>query len=452
MNGTGSGKFLRKVKHNRNAILFITIGLAFPLVQFILFYICVNANSLILAFKEYQGDNSYTFAGLDNFKRVIQTFLSDPMKLTLLKNSLVMCLFSVAMIFVNIIVTYLLWRKAWGSGFFKVILFMPSIISTIVFVVCAVTVTSENYQALPDISAEVVQGEKVTWTKDANAVEYRVSEDGGSTWQTLATNEYAIAESDTPRSYDILLVAVGDGINYGDSNALKLTLRTKLHFMVNGDNEIDFVGNGSDSYALYSGDTLLKDNIESGTALNSVLTSGDYSLKIVAKKGTEEKSSNVIDLQTGPINPYEINSFDSKKSEAEMGDSGYSLKLECNAEYNSYYLRSLNALTGVTKFSFYIYIDSTQFKNIDGTAASPSVLYNNGFIRSLNASNTFTPEKPLVFNEWIRVDAVITDTSGFEKGILLQAANNPVEWGGEYVEGAKAYSYVFYIDDVYMEA
>lgn len=135
MNGTGSGKFLRKVKHNRNAILFITIGLAFPLVQFILFYICVNANSLILAFKEYQGDNSYTFAGLDNFKRVIQTFLSDPMKLTMLKNSLVMCLFSVAMIFVNIIVTYLLWRKAWGSGFFKVILFMPSIISTIVFVV-----------------------------------------------------------------------------------------------------------------------------------------------------------------------------------------------------------------------------------------------------------------------------------------------------------------------------
>ena len=82
--------------------------------------------------------------------------------------------------------------------------------------------------------------------------------------------EYAIAESDTPRSYDVLLVAVGDGINYGDSNALKLTLRTKLHFMVNGDNEIDFVGNGSDSYALYSGDTLLIDNIESGAATRQI--------------------------------------------------------------------------------------------------------------------------------------------------------------------------------------
>lgn len=342
--------------------------------------------------------------------------------------------------------------------------------------VCAVTVTSENYQALPDISAEVVQGEKVTWTKDANAVEYRVSEDGGITWQTLATNEYAIAESDTPRSYDVLLVAVGDGINYGDSNALKLTLRTKLHFMVNGDNEIDFVGNGSDSYALYSGDTLLKDNIESGAALKSVLTSGDYSLKIVAKKGTEEKSSNVIDLQTGPINPYEINSFDSKKSEAEItapatgdknnavlsystdfrrGESGYSLKVDCKAEYNTYQIRTLNDLTGVKNVYFYIYIDSKQFKNSDGTdVTGPVTFFNNGFFRSLTdvSAFTFTPAEPLAFDKWIRVNGELTDADCAQASYIhLQAANNPAEWGGEYVDGEIKYNYVFYIDDVYAE-
>lgn len=229
------------------------------------------------------------------------------------------------------------------------------------------------------------------------------------------------------------------------------------------------------TYDLYNGETLLASDIKTGHDLKQYFDeTGDYVLNLQkTKNGMSVGTAAVFVYQTGFINKNEINSFNSTKNVAEMtapfdtgvnntvlsysteqriGDSGYSLKLECNAEYNSYYLRSLNALTGVTKFSFYIYIDSTQFKNIDGTAASPSVLYNNGFIRSLNASNTFTPEKPLVFNEWIRVDAVITDTSGFEKGILLQAANNPVEWGGEYVEGAKAYSYVFYIDDVYMEA
>lgn len=211
------------------------------------------------------------------------------------------------------------------------------------------------------------------------------------------------------------------------------------------------------TYDLYNGATLLAEDIKSGHGLAQYFdVTGDYTLTVKMHRGGESVGTGEFVYQTGFINEGEINSFNSTKNrsditapfapsdpnnavltysqEKRLGNNGYSLKLECNAEYNSYYLRSLNALTGVTKFSFYIYIDSTQFKNIDGTAASPSVLYNNGFIRSLNASNTFTPEKSLVFNEWIRVDAVITDTSGFEKGILLQAANNPVEWGGEYVE------------------
>lgn len=144
-------KFLQKLKYKRNEILFITIGLAFPLLQFILFYICVNANSFLLAFKEYLGGNAYEFIGFENFKRVIQTFFSDPMKHVMLVNSLKMCLFGIFMIFVNIIVTYLLWKKTVGSGFFKTILFLPSIVSTIVFVVIFRYVITDALPALTHI-------------------------------------------------------------------------------------------------------------------------------------------------------------------------------------------------------------------------------------------------------------------------------------------------------------
>ena len=81
--------------------------------------------------------------------------------------------------------------------------------------------------------------------------------------------------------------------------------------------------------------------------------------------------------------------------------------------------------------------------------------FNNGFFRSLTdvSAFTFTPAEPLAFDKWIRVNGELTDADCAQASYIhLQAANNPAEWGGEYVEGAKAYSYVFYIDDVYMEA
>ena len=49
--------------------IFIFTVLFFPILQFIVMYLAVNFNSIVLAFQEYRG-TELQFAGFDNFKRV----------------------------------------------------------------------------------------------------------------------------------------------------------------------------------------------------------------------------------------------------------------------------------------------------------------------------------------------------------------------------------------------
>ncbi len=126
-------KFSSKAKIDK--AVFMTILLAFPLLQFFVFYILVNFNSILLAFKSYSGDDQYIWVGFDNFAKVINSFRVDPGMVIMLKNSAIMALFGIAMIFLNCVVTYMIFKKTIGSGFFKVVLFLPSVISPIVLVV-----------------------------------------------------------------------------------------------------------------------------------------------------------------------------------------------------------------------------------------------------------------------------------------------------------------------------
>ena len=240
-----------------------------------------------------------------------------------------------------------------------------------------------------------------------------------------------------------------------------------------------FTAESGITYDLYNGETLLASDIKSGHGLAQYFdVTGDYVLNLQkTKNGMSVGTAAAFVYQTGFINENEINSFNSTKNVAEMtapfdtgannavlsysteqrmGNSGYSLKLECNAEYNNYYIRSLNDISGATKISFYIYIDSTQFKNAAGEPVSPETLYSNGFFKPLKGLSafSFTPDEPLAFNRWIRVSGKPIDGAQVDSDkFFLQGANNIDDWtGGAQVGEGKVYSYVFYIDDVYMEA
>ena len=126
-----------KKKHFDKKLLFYCCLVAFPLIQYILFYLYVNFNSLIMAFSSYDKiSNTSTFVGFKNFAEVFETFFHSEESLNFgirFKNSVIDYLIRTiigtggALFF-----SYYIYKKKLGGGLFKVVLFLPQIVPGIV--------------------------------------------------------------------------------------------------------------------------------------------------------------------------------------------------------------------------------------------------------------------------------------------------------------------------------
>lgn len=128
-------KFLtRKVKSN----IFFWSTIAVFLINILIWYVYVNFSSFILAFNTYEYTTDgikNTFAGFSNFKYVIDLFLnsSDMMYMVEVTVS-VFVLELVVGIISALLLSYYIYKKLFMSEFFRVILFLPSVISAVVMV------------------------------------------------------------------------------------------------------------------------------------------------------------------------------------------------------------------------------------------------------------------------------------------------------------------------------
>lgn len=111
---------------------FLFTILFWPITLFIVFYVVVNANSIILAFQELQPDFTYKFVGFDNFKRVWENLIAPDNRLLRLA-----FVHSIEMFFIllitgmplNILFGYLISHKYRGTALFRYVVLLPSIIS-----------------------------------------------------------------------------------------------------------------------------------------------------------------------------------------------------------------------------------------------------------------------------------------------------------------------------------
>ncbi len=119
----------------RNTNIFLITLLAFPVLQFIVFYFGVNFNSILLAFKKVE-NGKYVFGGFENFERIINDiFVNTESGLPrAIKNSSIQFLITIVGIPLHVMVAYCIFKKVPFSGAFKIMLFLPSIISSMVFV------------------------------------------------------------------------------------------------------------------------------------------------------------------------------------------------------------------------------------------------------------------------------------------------------------------------------
>jgi len=116
--------------------IFIFALLIVPVINFIIFYLVVNANSFVLAFQEYAGFGEYKVS-FGQFKNLFADLklLNDGKLFPAFKNT--MMYFWLNLLFTlpfSFFISYFLYKKVMWSGFFRVVFFMPSIISSVVLV------------------------------------------------------------------------------------------------------------------------------------------------------------------------------------------------------------------------------------------------------------------------------------------------------------------------------
>ncbi len=138
VHGVRKGSAMKRAKNRvgeRNRKVFYALLLAFPVLQFIIFYVCVNLNSILLAFKVYDYDTgAYSFAGFSNFTFVFNQFGTVIFQ-SAIKNSLILYVFTLGIgVTLALLFSYYIHKRFPGHSVFKVILFLPSVISAVAMV------------------------------------------------------------------------------------------------------------------------------------------------------------------------------------------------------------------------------------------------------------------------------------------------------------------------------
>lgn len=139
-------------------LIFYVVMLAVPMLQFAIFYLGVNFNSIIMAFQKYD-DTAKQFVFLDfsnlfkNFADVFRSLGTETVFPHALKNSLIAYFVGlIAGTGLALIFSYYIYKRFPLHGLVKVVLFTPSIISGMVLVSVFVEFVNE---VIPGISQRV---------------------------------------------------------------------------------------------------------------------------------------------------------------------------------------------------------------------------------------------------------------------------------------------------------
>lgn len=112
---------------------FYSLLMFFPLAQFLIFYIGVNTNSILMAFQEINIKNNTVEWTMSNIKNAFEMMTTSPELLSVSSVSIIFyVLLTVIGLPLGLFFSYYIYKKLPLSGAFRVLLFLPSIISSIV--------------------------------------------------------------------------------------------------------------------------------------------------------------------------------------------------------------------------------------------------------------------------------------------------------------------------------
>lgn len=165
MKSMGQNKKNRK-KMDKGSRIFYWSMFSLPLLQFVIFYIGVNFNSILMAFQDIHLERDYAnnsvkyvteFVGFETFKRFITVELAGVTGkfASAIPNSLIYLVFSVIVVIpLGLFFSYYVYKKYPLSGMFKIFLFLPSVICGLILVIFYSGIVDQVYPAL----AEMITG------------------------------------------------------------------------------------------------------------------------------------------------------------------------------------------------------------------------------------------------------------------------------------------------------
>ena len=127
-------KKAKKMTFKNNGLLFYILTFSIPVIQFCIFYIGVNFNSILLAFKDYDAlTGKVSFAYFNNFKQFFENITLGTELSWAFKNSIKLWLISLAVgTTFALLFSYYIYKKKFMYNTLRVLLFMPSMRSSIV--------------------------------------------------------------------------------------------------------------------------------------------------------------------------------------------------------------------------------------------------------------------------------------------------------------------------------
>lgn len=127
----------RKSVSNKRDLITYLLFLIWPITQFIVFYLAVNANSILLTFQEYAGGTKFVFAEqpFANLAKAANDFFVGEYKPYLVGTLIMFALTLFIGTPLALLFSYYIYKKMPLHNAFRVMLFLPSIISATVLAI-----------------------------------------------------------------------------------------------------------------------------------------------------------------------------------------------------------------------------------------------------------------------------------------------------------------------------
>lgn len=124
---------MQKAKDNKAKMeksLFVFLVLLYPMMLFLVFYVCVNFNSILLSFKTIDYAGNQFFCGLENYKKVFKDLLSDYLMRKSILNSVKLFFLTMLIGFpLEITFSFYLFNKKFLHKTIRFCAMLPSIVS-----------------------------------------------------------------------------------------------------------------------------------------------------------------------------------------------------------------------------------------------------------------------------------------------------------------------------------